>query len=77
MSFSNSAFLANELKSEIAALKLYNGHGACCLLDAEVEKGMLLLERLHPGRMLVTVMDDERATRIAAEVMIQLWQTCS
>ena len=58
-----------ELTSEIAALRLYNGHGACHLLDAEANKGMLLLERLHPGRMLATIMDDERATRIAAEVM--------
>jgi streptomycin 6-kinase len=63
-----------ELNSEITALKLYNGRGACRLLDADAEKGMLLLERLTPGRMLASVMDDEQATRIAAEVMMQLWR---
>ncbi|GAB4429166.1 MAG: aminoglycoside phosphotransferase family protein [Anaerolineales bacterium] len=64
----------NELTSGIAALQLYNGRGACRLLDADTEKGMLLLERLVPGRMLAAVMDDKQATRIAAHVMTKLWQ---
>jgi len=63
-----------ELTSEIAALRFYNGRGACRLLDADAEKGMLLLERLQPGRMLATLEDDVRATEIAADVMRQLWQ---
>jgi len=63
-----------ELKSEIAALHFYNGRGICRLLDADLEKGMLLLERLQPGRMLSALADDEQATRIAADVMRQLWQ---
>jgi streptomycin 6-kinase len=64
-----------ELTSEIAALRLYNGRGACRLLDANAEKGMLLLERLQPGRMLAELKDDIRATEIAADVMYQLWQS--
>ena len=63
-----------ELTSEIAALRLYNGRCACRLLDADAEKGMLLLERLQPGRMLATLEDDVRATEIAADVMHQLWR---
>ena len=63
-----------ELSSEIAALRFYDGHGACYLLDADADKGMLLLERLQPGVMLSTLADDEQATRIAADVMMQLWQ---
>jgi streptomycin 6-kinase len=63
-----------ELASEIAALRCYNGRGACRLLDANAEKGMLLLERLLPGRMLSTLEDDERATHIAADVMRELWR---
>ncbi len=63
-----------ELTSEIAALRVYNGRGACRLLDADAQKGMFLLERLQPGRMLSTRMDDERATQIAADVMSQLWR---
>lgn len=66
-----------ELTSEIAALKFYNGYGACRLLDADAEKGMLLLERLQPGRMLATVTDDEHAIRTAAEVMLNLWKSGS
>ena len=63
-----------ELTSEIAALRFYNGRGVCRLLDADAEKGMLLLERLKPGRMLTTLEDDVRATEIAADVMRQLWR---
>jgi len=63
----------NELGSEIAALRLYNGRGAVRLLDADTRKGLLLLERLRPGRMLSELKDDERATHIAADVMQSLW----
>lgn len=66
-----------ELKSEIAALKKYDGRGACRLLDSDAEKGMLLLERLDPGLMLATLEDDDRATRIAADVMKSLWMCSS
>jgi streptomycin 6-kinase len=66
-----------ELTSEIAALQHYAGRGTCRLLDAEAEKGMLLLERLKPGHMLSLLEDDERATRIAAQVMKNLWENHS
>ena len=59
----------NELTSEINALRFYAGQGACRLLEADAEKGMLLLERLHPGTMLVTLKDDDQATEIAADVL--------
>ncbi len=65
-----------ELTSEIAALRHYNGRGAVRLLDADAKKGLLLLERLQPGRMLSTLADDDRATGIAADVIGQLWE-CS
>jgi streptomycin 6-kinase len=58
-----------ELTSEIHTLRLYNGQGACRLLEADTDAGMLLLERLRPGEMLVTLEDDDLATEIAAEVM--------
>lgn len=63
-----------ELTSEIAALGLYAGEGAARLLDSDVDQGMLLLERLRPGRMLITLEDDEHATEIAAGIMQQLWR---
>ncbi len=63
-----------ELTSEIAALRLFNGDGACQLIDADEEKGFLLLERLRPGMMLSTLEDDEEAMRIAAEGMKRIWR---
>lgn len=63
-----------ELASEIAALRLFGGEGACRLIDADEEKGFLLLERLNPGLMLSTLEDDEEATHIAATVMQKIWR---
>jgi len=65
----------DELTSEIAALRLFNGDGACQLIDADEERGFLLLEQLKPGVMLSTLKDDEEATHIAAEVMKKIWRT--
>lgn len=63
-----------ELGHEIAALRHFDGHGSARLLDADVEQGALLLERLRPGTMLAGVRDDDEATVIAAQVMHELWQ---
>ncbi len=64
-----------ETKSEMAALRLFNGEGACRLLDYDEEKYWMLLERLNPGVMLSTLEDDEEATHIAAEVMQKVWRS--
>jgi len=61
-----------ELSSEINALKFYAGRGACRLLEAEPDLGMLLLERLRPGGVLLDVREDDRATEIAAVLMKQI-----
>ncbi len=63
-----------ELRTEIAALRLYDGRGCVRLLDADPDQGILLLERLYPGEMLTIVEDDDEATRIAAEMMQRLWR---
>jgi streptomycin 6-kinase len=63
-----------ELTCEIAALRIFNGCGFARLIDADAERGILLVERLLPGMMLVTLEDDEQATEIAAQLMKQLWQ---
>lgn len=64
-----------ELTSEIAALRLYDGEGACRLYAADAERGMLLEERLLPGTMLhLAGLDDESQTVIAAEVMQRIWR---
>ena len=63
-----------ELNREMAALRLYNGRGMVRLLVADPEQGAMLLERLHPGQMLVELPDDAAASRIAANLMPQLWR---
>ena len=60
-----------ELTSEINTLRVYAGQGACRIYEGDSERGMLLLERLIPGTMLVTLEDDDRATGIAADVLKQ------
>ena len=63
-----------ELTSEMEALRLYDGDGCARLLHAEPERGIALIERLLPGTPLVTLQDDEQATRIAAGVLRRLWR---
>jgi streptomycin 6-kinase len=58
-----------ELTSEIAALKFFDGNGACQLLESDAERGLLLLERLKPGIMLSELEDDDERTRIAADLI--------
>jgi streptomycin 6-kinase len=63
-----------ELLTEIAALQFDEGYGMARLLEAEPERGILLLERLKPGTTLASLADDRQATTIAAGVMRQLWR---
>jgi streptomycin 6-kinase len=65
---------SRDLRTEIEALRFYNGRGCVHLLDADPDAGIQLLERLYPGQMLTTITDDDEATRIAAQVMQSLWQ---
>ncbi len=66
-----------ETRTEIAALRLWDGDGAARLLDADPDGGALLIERLEPGTMLseVAEQDDDAATLIAAGVLRRLWRS--
>jgi streptomycin 6-kinase len=65
-----------ETRSEIAALTMFEGHGAARLLEAEPGLGGLLLERIEPGTMLAepSGFDDDAATRVAADLLRKLWR---
>ena len=65
---------SSDMESEIATLRLFNGEGACRLIDYDEEKSWMLLERLRPGVMLSTLENDEEATHIAADVMQKIWR---
>src|SRR4051812_14711219 len=45
-------FPEGELIAQIPALRLYDGHGMVQLIDADIERGIALLERLVPGATL-------------------------
>lgn len=61
-----------ELTSELSALRCFGGQAVVRLLEADEGHAMFLLERLRPGEMLAALNDDDQATRIAAEVMLNL-----
>ena len=63
-----------ELTSEMEALKLFNGNGACRLFGCDEKRGFLLLERLKPGKMLAELENDDERTHIAVDVMSRLWR---
>jgi streptomycin 6-kinase len=65
----------SDMRNELAALRLWNGLGAARLIEADASLGAMLVERLDPGTMLVEIAedDDDAATRIAADVLRQLW----
>ncbi len=65
-----------ENRRELTALRAYDGDGACRVMEFDVERCAMLLERVLPGDMLVRLVpiDDERATRIGASVLRKLWR---
>jgi streptomycin 6-kinase len=65
------SFADEEFYAEVAALKLFDGRGAARVLEVDARRGVMLLERLQPGKPLTTVFDDQLATSVAARVMRQ------
>ena len=63
-----------EFQTEVEALRLCAGEGAVQLFEADVDRGVMLLEYVKPGTRLSELKDDEEATSIAASVMRQLWK---
>jgi streptomycin 6-kinase len=61
-----------ELVTEIEALRLYDGRGMARLLEADADRGAMVLERLRPGAPLSDISDDDRAASIAAGLMTRL-----
>jgi streptomycin 6-kinase len=60
------------LQREAAALAHFAGRGAARLLDADLTRGALLLERVLPGEALTSVADDDAAMAIALDIMRRL-----
>lgn len=67
-------FYKPKLQYEIQALKLFAGKGCVVLLDADIERGALLLQRAVPGTSLKTLFpeQDRQAADIASQVIKNL-----
>ncbi len=63
-----------ELRTETAALRVYDGRGCVKLIEADPDRGLLLLERITPGTPLVELDEGDVATGIAADLMRELWR---
>lgn len=63
-----------EMTSEIEALRVFDGRGATRLIDADAERGILLLERMLPGDSLWTLDDEEEVIAIVVGVMRRLYR---
>lgn len=61
-----------ELSHEIDALRHFGGQGMVRLLEADRNVGLMLLERITPGKPLFDIKDDQRATSIFATVMLRM-----
>ncbi len=67
------SLLDEETEHEADALALWNGRGAVRLLDADHQRGALLLERLEPGISLDIHGDRDAAIGIACSLLRRLW----
>jgi streptomycin 6-kinase len=66
------SILTDETRHEGDTLELWNGDGAVRLLDADPERGALLLERAEPGHSLEDHPDRAEAVRIACGILRRL-----
>ena len=67
----------NEFKTEIEALKFFNGVGAIKVLQEDLENGAVLLEKAEPGDLLRTINPDRKQITIASGVMKKLHKPIS
>jgi len=65
---------AYEFLSEIDALSIFNGDGVNKIYESNPEHGVMLIERLKPGKMLSELENDDNATEVAGLVMKNLWK---
>ncbi|MFJ5759119.1 aminoglycoside phosphotransferase family protein [Neobacillus sp. NPDC093182] len=59
-----------DTRNEMVTLQAYNGEGCAKLLKSDPENGVMLLERLVPGRMLSAESDE----MVVLENFIKVWQ---
>jgi len=71
-----SSPLAGEFRAEATALRLAASENVARLYDVDLERSVMVMERIVPGTMLLNVaMTDEDATRLAAETVATMWRS--
>ena len=63
----------DEFAAEVKALQAWNGRGAVKLLNADLQGGAMLLERLEPGTSFWLIKNDVLAASTCAHLLLQLW----
>jgi streptomycin 6-kinase len=63
-----------EFVAEALALQCFDGRGAVRLLEVDLQKGIMMIERASPGQPLSVLEDDDQTTRMAAVLMQRLWR---
>lgn len=70
-----SSALADEFRSEAAALSLGAGENVARVYDLDVDRSVMVLERIVPGTQLRdAALSDDEATRLAAEAVAAFWR---
>lgn len=70
-----SSPLADEFRAEATALALAAGENVARLYDVDLERSVMVIERIVPGTQLRQVaMTDEDATRLAAGTVATMWR---
>jgi streptomycin 6-kinase len=62
----------NARHAEAAALRVYNGQGACRLYDVYGEDEALLLERVVPGTILKSIADKDEQASVGCDLVASL-----
>ncbi len=62
----------NEFRTELGALKFYNGAGAIKVLEADLENGVMLLEKAEPGDRVRDITPERKKVSITASVLKKL-----
>ena len=71
-----SSPLADEFVAEATALRLASSDNVARLYEVDLDRSVMVMERIVPGTQLRDVaMSDEEATRLAAEAVATMWKT--
>jgi streptomycin 6-kinase len=63
-----------DFRGEATSTMAFDGPASVHLLGADLARGALLLERLHPGTPIRDLPDDAEATAIGVDILRRLWR---